>query len=208
MGVVKQAYLDSLDADGWIPKEPSSVRGRLPSQPSQRHAKPSPIWPPAVRSTRQPSGGRGPSPAMIVIARSLVRAVASQPGALVRRHAYKTVEGEVLTPGSAFKTDGGPYVGYLTTRGKPKVRNLGITNGLKFIAHCWCPTAEWIEARHRGRIVRLFLSPLPSPGVVRGLVLAPYVIHWTYWRKGMQRALDRARASRAARKRRGRKARS
>jgi hypothetical protein len=199
MSELKHAYFDSLEEDDWIPQEPPLVRRRLPARPGQPATNPGPCAPSSPTRLDPPVVGRGLSPATNVIARALLNWVTSQPRALVRWQAYETVEGEVLTPGSAFKTDGGPYVQDLTARGKRAVKNLCITNGLKFVARCWSPAGEWIEAWHRGKLVRLFLSPLPSPTSMPGLVLAPYVIHRTYWQKGMQRALDRARASRASR---------
>jgi len=199
MGAVKQAYLESLEDDHWIPVERAPLRARLPARSEQPAAAPDPALRPSPTGTARPMLTRGLSPVTVALTRSLVAAATTQPRALIRRETYQTVDGGILTPGSVFKTDGGPYFAYLSARGKKAIKHLGVTNGLKFIAYCWSPDGQWLEARHRGVVIRLFLSSLPSPVSMPGLMLAPYVIHGPFWLKGMQRALDRARASRAAR---------
>lgn len=175
MGAVKQAYLESLDDDHWIPVEFTPRRARLPVRSEQPAAASDPAPPPSPTATARPMLTRGLSPVMLALARSLVAAATTQPRALLRRDTYQTVDGGTLTPGSVFKTDGGPFFAYVSARGKKAIKHLGVTNGTKFVAYCWSPDGQWLEARHRGDVIRLFLSSLPSPVSMPGLMLAPYV---------------------------------
>jgi hypothetical protein len=99
-----------------------------------------------------------------------------------REQSFKTVEGTVLTPGSVFEAEGGPYYEYRDERGRKAVESLAVTGYLKFVAHYRSSQGDWIEAQHSGRYVRLFVTPLPPTSMTPGLVLAPYVIHDAYWK--------------------------
>lgn len=95
---------------------------------------------------------------------------------------FKTVEGTVLTPGCVFWAEGGPYYEYCDERGRKAVERLAATGYMKFVAYYRLSQGEWIAAQHRGRYVRLLLTPLPPTPMTPGLVLAPHVIHDAYWR--------------------------
>jgi hypothetical protein len=180
MGAVKHACLASLEDECWIPQETKLLRGRPITTPSQSVPPPVPIAAAPVSAAHQ----RGPSPAKLMMARSMLCMKTSALTARWPERSFRTVEGTVLTPGCVFWAEGGPYYEYCDERGMKAVESLAVTGYLKFVAHYRSSQGEWVEAQRSGRYVRLFITPLPPVAMVPGLVLAPYAIHDAYWQDG------------------------
>lgn len=178
MGAVKQAYLASLEEECGIPQAPKLLRGGPPPVPSQSAPRPahSLAVPPAVAQQC------GLDPAKLMMARSMLCMKTSALPARFPERSFKTVEGTVLTRGSIFEIEGGPYYEYLDDRGRKAVKSLAVTGCWIFSGHYTSSQGQWIEAQRSGRNCRLILTPLPPTTMTPGLVISPYVIHDLFWR--------------------------